>query len=149
MIYLQDLGLLSYSRHRPPERVHWASPFLGRHSGSGCFIGPASLLGPSGWAPIFKSHQLPPSPCVRTAWVRDVIVPVSIAISTCRFGLALIAVISRVLIMTHWISRLTLLFLTTASISRSSGLLAFYLFGVFVLRFLSDFPLFVRRRVLF
>ena len=58
MIYLRDLGLLSYSRHRPPERVNWASPFLGRHSGSGCFIGPASLLGPSGWAPIFKSHQL-------------------------------------------------------------------------------------------
>ena len=37
--------------------MDWASPFLGRHSGSGCFIGPASLLGPSGWAPIFKPHQ--------------------------------------------------------------------------------------------
>ena len=27
VIYLQDLGLLSYSRHRPLERVNWASPF--------------------------------------------------------------------------------------------------------------------------
>ena len=139
VIYLQDLGLLSYSRHRPLERANWASPFLVRHSGSGCSIGPASLLWPSGWASIFKPHQLPPSPCVRTAWARAIIVSVSIAISTCRFGLALIAAISRVLIMILWDSRLTLPFLTTASISRSSGLLAFYLFGVFVLRFLLDF----------
>ena len=122
----------------PLERPDWASPFLSRHLWSGCFIGPVSLLWPSEWAPIFKPHQLPPSPCVRTAWARAVIAPVSIAISTCRFGLALIVAISRVLIMTLWISRLTLLF-TTASISRSSGLLAFDLFGVFVLRFLPDF----------
>ena len=82
------------------EWANWASPFLGRHSGLGCFIGPASPLGPGGRAPIFKPHQLPPSLCVRIAWARAVIVPVSFAISTCRFGLALIAAISRVLIMT-------------------------------------------------
>ena len=60
-------------------------------------------------APIFKPHQLPPSPCVRTAWARAVIVPPSIAISTCLFGLTLIAAISRVLIMTLWVSRLSFL----------------------------------------
>ena len=86
-------------------------------------------------APIFKPHQLPPSPCVRTAWARAVIVPASIAISTCLFGLTLIAAISRVLIITLWVSRLSFLFLTTSSVSRSSGLLAFFwisvcLFGV-------------------
>ena len=111
VIYLQDLGLLSYSRYRAPGVGELGFSFLGRHSGSGCFIGPPSLLGPSGWAPIFKPYQLPPSPCVRTAWARAVIIPASVAISTCRFGLALIAVISRVLIMTFWISRLTPFFL--------------------------------------
>ena len=50
--------------------------------------------------PNFKPHQLPPSLCVRMAWARAVIVPMSFAISTCRFGLALIAAISRMLIMT-------------------------------------------------
>ena len=40
-------------------------------------------------------------------------------------------------------------FLTTSSVSRSSGLLAFYLFGVFALCFLLDFRLFIWRRVLF
>ena len=87
-------------RHWPMERANWTSPFLGRYSGLSYFIGPASPLGPGGWAPIFKPHQLPPSPCVRIAWARAVIVPVSFAISTCRFGLALIAAISRMLIMT-------------------------------------------------
>ena len=114
------------------ERANWASPFLGRHSGLGCFIGPTSPLWPNGWAPIFKPHQLPPSPCVRIAWARAVIVPVSFAISTCRFGLALIAAISRVLIMTLGF-RARLFLLTTSSILRPSGLLTFYLFGDFVL----------------
>ena len=49
--------------------------------------------------PIFKPYQLPPSPCVRIAWARAVIVPASIAFPTCPFGLALIAAISRTLIM--------------------------------------------------
>ena len=61
-------------------------------------------------APIFKPHQLPPSPCVRTVWARAVIVPASISISTCLFELTLIAAISRVLIMTLWVSRLSFLF---------------------------------------
>ena len=40
-------------------------------------------------------------------------------------------------------------FLTTSSVSCSPGLLAFYLFGVFVLCFLLDFHLFIWCRVLF
>ena len=99
-------------------------------------------------ASIFKPYQLPPSPCVRTAWARAIIIPASIAISTCPFGLALIAAISRALIMTLWVSRLSFLFLTTSFVSRSSGLLAFYLFGIFALCFLPDFHLFIWRRVL-
>ena len=68
--------------------------------GSVCSVGPIFHLWSDVWVPIFKPYQLPPSPCVRIAWARAVIVPVSFAISTCRFGLALIAAISRVLIMT-------------------------------------------------
>ena len=100
-------------------------------------------------APIFKPYQLPPSPCVRTAWARAVIVPASIAISTCLFGLTLVAVISRMLIMTLWVSRLSFLFLTTSSVSSSSGLPTSYLLGVFAFGFLLDFCLFIWRRVLF
>ena len=40
-------------------------------------------------------------------------------------------------------------FLTTSSVSRSSGLLAFYLFDVFALCFLLDFRLFIWCQVLF
>ena len=99
------------------ERANWASPFLGLVTGpwSGqtgpplswvdiqgwvVLLGLLLLWGPRGRAPIFKPHQVPPSLCVRIAWARSVIVPVSFAISTCRFGLALIAAISRMLIMT-------------------------------------------------
>ena len=78
--------------------ANWASSSFG--PGSGCSVGPISHLWPDVWAPIFKPYQLPPSPCVRIAWARAVIVPVSFSISTCRFRLALIAAISRVLIMT-------------------------------------------------
>ena len=109
------------------KRTNRASSFLGRHSGLGCFIRPTSPLWPDGWAPIFKPHQLPPSPCVRIAWARAVIVPVSFAISTCRFGLALIAAISRGLIMTLGFR---------ARLFRFDDLFnfaSFYLFGDFVL----------------
>ena len=64
-----------------------------------CSVGPIFHLWSDVWVPIFKPYQLPPSPCARIVWARAVIVPVSFAISTCRFGLALIAAISRVLIM--------------------------------------------------
>ena len=113
-IYLQDMGLLSYPHHRPLERVNWVflfGPMLGaRMLYRSCLLFRAQGMGLR-MAPISKPYQLPPSPCVQTAWARAVIVPASIGISTCLFRLALIVAISRVLIMTLWISRLTLLFL--------------------------------------
>ena len=89
------------------------------------------FFGPKGWACEWP-YQLPSSPCVRTAWTRAVIVLASFAISTCLFGLSLIAVISRMLIMIFGF-RARLSILTTSSVLCPSGLLTFYLFGVFVL----------------
>ena len=40
--------------------------------------------------PILYLHQLPPSPCVRTAWARAVINPATVVISTCLLGCGLI-----------------------------------------------------------
>ena len=37
--------------------------------------------------PFLYPHKLPPSPCVRTAWARAVIIPATVAISTCLLGL--------------------------------------------------------------
>ena len=128
---------LVITHHRPP-----GFSFLGPTLGARMLYWPAYLLGPSGWAPIFKPHQLPPSPCVRTCVGKGCNCScVSIAISTCRFGLTLITAISQVLIITPWVSRPVFSFLTTSLVSRSSGLLAFYLFGVFALCFLLDFRL--------
>ena len=58
------------------------------------------------FGPFSYPHQLPPSPCLRIAWARAVVIPVTIAISTCLFGLILIAAIRGVLMMTLWVSRL-------------------------------------------
>ena len=80
--------------------TNWASSSFGPALGSGCAVGPAFLLWPIVWAPNFKPHQLPPSPCVQIMWARAIIIPVSFTIFTCRFGLTLIAAISRMLIMT-------------------------------------------------
>ena len=47
VIYSQDLGLLSYSRHMPLERVNWASPFWAGTRDQ------AALLGlPLFWGPV-------------------------------------------------------------------------------------------------
>ena len=78
--------------------LNWASSSFG--PGSGCFVGPIFLSWPIIWAPIFKPYQLPPSPCVQAMWARAIIISMSIAISTCRFRLALIVAINQVLIMT-------------------------------------------------
>ena len=51
-----------------------------------CSFGLASgILGP-----FLSPYQLPPSPCVRTAWARAVIIPATVAISTCPLGYGLI-----------------------------------------------------------
>ena len=47
VIYLQDLGLLSYPHHRPLERMNWASPVWADTRGQ------AALLGlPLFWGPV-------------------------------------------------------------------------------------------------
>ena len=40
--------------------------------------------------PFLYLYQLPPSPCVRTAWARAAINPATVVISTCLFGCGLI-----------------------------------------------------------
>ena len=56
----------------------WQGPY--------CSFGLASeILGP-----FLSPYQLPPNPCVRTAWERAVIIPATVAISTCLLGYGLI-----------------------------------------------------------
>ena len=81
VIYLQDLGLLSYSHHRPLERVNWASPFWAGTRGQAALLGLPLFWGPMDGRLFSNPISCPPSPCVRTAWARAVIVPASIAIS--------------------------------------------------------------------
>ena len=99
--------------------------------------------------PFLYPHQLPPSPCVRTAWVRAVIIPATVAISTCLLrlinpdrrhtgcvnddplGFAL--VFHTPLVFPY--------FLPTSSVLSSSSLIPSFLFSVLVLRFLLDFHL--------
>ena len=88
--------------------------------------------------PIFKPHQLPPSPCVRTARARAVIVPASIAISTCPFRLALIAAISRMLIMTFGFCARLFRFDDLFSFAFLWSLNLLFIWRFFVLRFLPD-----------
>ena len=99
MVCSQDSGLPSYLRHGPLDGLglffFWAdlrdqTVLLGLPFFYEFFV----------WAPNFKPHQLPPSPCAQIMWARAIIIPVSFTISTCRFGLTLIAAISRMLIMT-------------------------------------------------
>ena len=42
------------------------------------------------FGPFLYPYQLPPSPCVRTAWARAVIISAMVAISTCPLGCGLI-----------------------------------------------------------
>ena len=126
---------------------------------SGCYRGIRAWRGPHcsfGLAggilgSILYPHQLPPSPCVRTAWARAVINLATVVISTCLFRYGLIKpdrrhtwcvndgplgfalVFHTPLVLSY--------FLSTSSASSSSGPLPFFLFSVLVLRFLLDFHL--------
>ena len=71
---------------RPLGRADWPGCFIGRASSLGLASGPAS--------PFFKPYQLPPSPCVRYAWVRAITLLVSDAIFTCLFGAGLVRALS-------------------------------------------------------
>ena len=60
--------------------------------GPGCCMEPTIPLGLASGilGPFLYPHQLPPSPCVRIAWARAVILPATVAISTCLLGNGLI-----------------------------------------------------------
>ena len=51
--------------------------------GAHCSFGLVSGM----FGPFLYPHQLPASPCVRTVWARAVIIPATVAISTCLLGL--------------------------------------------------------------
>ena len=115
--------------------------------GPHCSFGLASgILGP-----VLYPHQLPPSPCVRTAWARAVINPATVVISTCLFGYELIKPNRRhtwcvndgplgfaLVFHTPFVF---LYFSPTPSVLSSSSPIPLFLFSVLVLRFLLDFHL--------
>ena len=151
-INLQDMGLLSYTHHGPLGRVNWVLSFWVDARGQDAVSGLPLFWGP-GDGPAngvyFQTLSAAPQPlctdCVGKGCncsCVDCYFHVSVRISLDRrykssvnndpLGFAPVSS-----------------FLTTSSVSRSSGLLAFYLFGVFALCFLPDFRLFIWRRVLF
>ena len=46
VIYLQDMGLLSYPHHRPLERVNWVFPFWADARGQDALLGLLLFWGP-------------------------------------------------------------------------------------------------------
>ena len=60
--------------------------------GPGCCVGNTIPLGLASGivSPFLYPYQLPPSPCVRIAWARAVILLATVAISTCPLGNGLI-----------------------------------------------------------
>ena len=60
--------------------------------GPGCCMEPIVPLGLASriLGPFLYPHKLPPSPCVRIAWARAVILPAPVATSTCLLGNGLV-----------------------------------------------------------
>ena len=126
---------------------------LGCYGGTRAWHGPHCSFGLASGilGPVLYPYQLPPSPWVRTAWVRAVIKSATGVISTCLLGCGLIKPDRRhtwcvnddplgfVLIFHTPI--VFPYFLPTSSVLSSSGLIPFFLFSVLVLRFLLDFHL--------
>ena len=87
---LQDMGLPNYPRPTFGPSVLGSSFGLKREPGYR--IGGAVSLGlESGLAsPFLQPYQLPPSPCVRSAWARAAILVASATVSTCPPGVGLV-----------------------------------------------------------
>ena len=85
------MWVFSIIHNWPLGRADWDF-ILGWRQRPECFNGCILFLGlASGPAsPFFKPYQLPPSPCVRCAWVRAVTFLISDAISTCLLGARLV-----------------------------------------------------------
>ena len=84
------MGLPNYPRPAFEPSVLGSS--FGLKRGAGYHIGCAASLGlESGSAsPFLQPYQLPPSPCVRSAWARAVILVASVAVSTCPPGVGFV-----------------------------------------------------------
>ena len=144
-IYLQDVGLLSYPPHGPLDRVNWVLPFWVDARGQDALLGLPLFWGPvdgPGNGAYFQTLSAAPQPlctdCVGKGCncsCVDCYFHVSVRINPDRRykssvnndPLGFAPVFS---------------FLTTTSVSRSSGLPTSYLFGVFAFCFLLDFCLF-------
>ena len=99
--------------------------------------------------PFLYPHQLPPSPCVRTAWARAIIIPATVAISTCLLGLInpdcrhtwCVNDDPLGFALVFYTPFVFPYFLPTSSVLSSFGLIPSFLFSVLVFRFLLDFHL--------
>ena len=105
--------------------------------------------------PVLSPHQLPPSPCVQTAWARAVINPATVVIFTCLLGCGLIKPDRRHtwcvnddplgFALVFHTPLVFPCFLPTSPVLSSSGpipsLFFFIFLGVLVFRFLLDFHL--------
>ena len=83
------MGLPNFPRSAFGPSVLGSS--FGLKRGPGYHIGRAAYLGlESGPASLFlQPYQLPPSPCVRSAWARAIILVASVDVSTCPPGVGL------------------------------------------------------------
>ena len=130
----------------------WASAWAAV-DGRGHGAEPLALLD---WRMGYLAHffipiSCPPSPCVRTAWARAVIISATVAISTCLLGCGLIkpdrrhtCFVNDGLLGFALVFHTSLIlpcFLSTSPVLSSFGVLPSFLFSVFVLRFLLDFHL--------
>ena len=89
------VDLVGYGPSHLSKSVFWARRTglcLGCYGGTRAWHGAHCAFGlASGILGLFLyPYQLPPNPCVRTAWARAVIIPTTVAISTCLFGYGLI-----------------------------------------------------------
>ena len=84
---LQDMAFPNYPRLAFGLSVLGSSFWLKREPGY--HIGRASSLGLESGpvSPFLQPYQLPPSPCIRSAWARAEILVASAAVSMCPGGL--------------------------------------------------------------
>ena len=84
------MGIPNYPRPAFGPSVLGSS--FGLKRGPGYHIGLAASLGLESGpvSPFLQPYQLPPSPCVWSAWVRVVILVASVAVSTCSPGVGLV-----------------------------------------------------------
>ena len=142
--FIQDSALDLSSRASVLGCYGGAWVWNGAHRSFGLASG---ILGP-----FLYPHQLPPSPCVRTAWARAVIIPATVAISTCLLGYGLIKPARRhtwcvnddplgFALVFHTLLVFPYFLQTSSVLGSSYSIPSFFIFSVLVFRFLLDFHL--------